>query len=180
MLIRPVQESDFGAIASLTNKYIVGSFVHFAYEPVTAQELIQSWRKHAERYPFIVLEDQGIFGGYAKAAPWRERAAYAWTAEVGIYVEPSIHRRGIGRTLYERLFDILRQQGFHSAIGGVTLPNDASVRLHESMGFQHTGTVRQAGWKLGAWHDVAFYQLMLRKADHHPDALQPPGSGRIA
>ncbi|MBC7772191.1 MAG: N-acetyltransferase [Pyrinomonadaceae bacterium] len=180
MLIRPVQESDFPAIATLTNKYIVGSSVHFGYEPVTAEELCQSWRKNAPRYPFLVSEERGAFTGYAKAGVWRERAAYGWTAEVGIYVEPTIHRKGVGRVLYQRLFDIMREQGFHSAIGGITLPNDASIRLHENMGFKSVGTVRQAGWKLGAWHDVAFYQLLLRQADHAAGEIQPPGLGRMA
>jgi len=180
MLIRTVQDSDFPAIAALTNRYIVGSCVHFGYEPVTAEELQAGWRKNGARYPFIVAEERGVFAGYAKAGAWRERAAYAWTAEVGIYVEPTNHRNGIGRLLYERLFDILREQGYHSVIGGITLPNEASVRLHESMGFEYSGTVKQAGWKLGAWHDVAFYQLLLRGGDHRPGEIHEPGSGRLA
>lgn len=178
MHIRPVRDDDFDAIAALTNRYIVGATTHFAYEPVTADELRDGWRKHRDRYPFLVAETPedpapnsaspqrapsgaSRFAGYAKAGPWRERAAYAWTPEVSIYIEPAAHRRGIGKTLYAALLTDLRTRGFHSAIAGITLPNPASIRLHESLGFTPVGTVRHAGWKLDAWHDVGFWQVML-------------------
>ncbi len=166
LLIRPASDSDFPAIADLTNTYIVGTSIHFGYEPVTPAELAAAWKKGIDRFPFLVAETGGVFAGYAKAGVWRERAAYQWTTEVGIYITPSHHRTGIGRTLYSRLLDDVRARGFHSAIGGITLPNTPSIRLHESLGFSHIGTFRHAGWKFGAWHDVAFYQLLLRDATH--------------
>lgn len=173
--IREVCGADFVAIAALTNIYIVRTSIHFGYEPVTADELAASWRKGRERYPFLVAEVERadaagrvakVFAGYAKAGTWRERAAYQWTTEVGIYVEEEFHRAGVGRALYAKLLDELKTRGFHSAVGGITMPNDPSVRLHESMGFRHVGTFRQAGWKFDAWHDVAFYQVMLRDDEH--------------
>lgn len=159
--IRPAQAEDFDAIAALTNRYINGSAVHFSYVPVTAEELRGVWEAGRERYPWLVAEVEGRFAGYAKAGVWRTRDAYQWTPEVGIYIEAAAQGKGVGRELYALLLKRLRTAGFHSAIGGITLPNPASIRLHQSLGFEHVGTVRQAGLKLDAWHDVAFYQKML-------------------
>lgn len=159
--IRPVQSEDFDAIAALTNTYITGTAVHFAYSPVTADELRQQWETTKDRYPFLVAEINGAFAGYAKASQWRTREAYNWTPEVGLYIEPAHQGKGVGRELYALLLKRLRTAGFRSAIGGITLPNPASIRLHQSLGFVHVGTVKQAGFKLDAWHDVAFYQKML-------------------
>ena len=92
----------------------------------------------------------------------------------GIYLLPDRCGQGLGAPLYGRLVDMLRAQGFHSVVGGITLPNDVSVRLHEKLGFRHWGTSPHAGWKFGAWHDVGFWQLMLQPAGHEPGPLLPP------
>ncbi len=161
MRIRPVGAGDFEAVARLTNHYIETTAIHFGTEPVTPGELRAGWEKYAGRYPFLVVELDGRFGGYAKAGVWRDRAAYQWTPEAGIYVETWTQGRGVGTALYRALLDELRGRGFHSVIGGITLPNEASVRLHERVGFVKVGHVRHAGWKFGAWHDVGFWQAML-------------------
>lgn len=173
MLIRATQAADFAAIAELTNQFIRFTSTHFALEPVTPDELRQQWHESQHRYPWLTAEVDGAFAGYAKAGPWRARAAYQWTAEAGIYVEAQHRHKGLGSTLYQQLIDELRRRGFHSVIGGVTLPNPASVRLHERLGFVSVGTVRQAGYKLGQWHDVGFWQLMLQDGDHAP--MSPAG-----
>jgi phosphinothricin acetyltransferase len=159
--VRPAQAEDFDAIAALTNIYINGTAVHFSYVPVTPDELRAMWETTRDRFPWLVAEAGGAFAGYAKAGVWRTRDAYNWTTEVGIYIEPSAQGKGVGRELYALLLRRLRTAGFRSAIGGITLPNPASVRLHQSLGFEHVGTVKQAGLKFDAWHDVAFYQKML-------------------
>ena len=159
--IRPVQPDDFEAIATLTNIYITNTAVHFGYNAATADELCKQWEATKDRYPFLVAELNGAFAGFAKAYQWRTREAYNWTAETGIYVTNAAQGKGVGRELYALLLKRLRTAGFRSAIGGITLPNPASIRLHQSLGFEHVGTVRQAGFKLNAWHDVAFYQKML-------------------
>jgi phosphinothricin acetyltransferase len=160
--VRPAQASDFDAIASLTNHYIVHTSIHFSYDPVTPAELRAIWEKYLDRYPwFVAAEVGGRLLGYAKAGVWRDRTAYSWTPEVGIYVQPDVHRRGVGRALYGRLLEDLRARGFHSVIGGITLPNQASERLHEAMGFVKVAHFKDAGWKFDAWHDVGFWQVML-------------------
>ncbi len=161
LIIRPVEPGDFPAIAELTNGFITGTTVHFGYQPQTPDELLGAWLKTRERYPFVVALMDGRFAGFAKASRWRERDAYGWTAETGIYVERNVHRRGVGRALYGALIDACGKAGFHTLVGGVTLPNEPSVRLHQACGFSHVGTFRQVGWKFGDWHDVAFYQRLL-------------------
>ncbi|MFO0828019.1 MAG: N-acetyltransferase family protein [Phycisphaerales bacterium] len=168
--IRGVEDADFAAIADLTNEYIRKTAIHFSYEPVTDAELRDLWWPKRDRYPFLVATDErGEFLGYAKAGVWRERYAYRWIAEVGIYVMPFAQRGGVGRALYGQLVDECRERGLHSLVGGITLPNDASVRLHEAMGFVKVAHFARAGWKFGRWHDVGFWQLMLRDADEAPD-----------
>lgn len=168
MIIRDTTPADFAAIAALTNQFILNTTVHFAYHPMTPADFDRAWRESSDRFPWFTVECDGRFAGYAKAGPWRTREAYQWTAEVGIYIEADFRGRGVGAALYTRLLDDLRARGFHSAIGGVTLPNPASVRLHERLGFQPVGVVRQAGHKFGQWLDVGFWQLLLRDGDHQP------------
>lgn len=185
-VIRPVRPADFEAIAALTNHYIEKTSIHFGYEPVTAEEMRASWEKTKGKYPYLVAEENGAdparsagppkarLAGYAKCGVWRDRAAYQWTAETGIYVAPASQRRGVGRRLYAALIDECRRCGFHSLVGGVTLPNEPSVRLHESMGFVKIGQFADAGWKFDAWHGVGFWQLMLRGEGDRAGALTPP------
>ena len=174
MLIRAVQESDFDAIADLVNHYIRTTAIHFGADPLTPAELREAWASHRHLYPFLVAEVNGRFAGYSKASSWRERAAYAWTAECSVYVARGLERQGVGKALYQRLFDILRAQGFQSALGAVTLPNDASERLHAAMGFIKVAHVPRAGWKLGSFHDLAFWQKDLDPPNGAPAAIRPP------
>lgn len=168
-VVRDVRGADFDAIAALTNYFIDTTAVHFATEPVSAASMRELWVGQRERYPFVVAEVDGVFAGYAKAGQWRERAAYNWSAETGIYLSEEFRGQGIGKVLYAALLDAMRERGLHSAIGAITLPNDASVRLHEAVGFDACGVVRRAGWKFGAWYDVGFYQAMLQQPEHNPE-----------
>jgi len=161
MILRDVTLADFSAIAALTNHYIATTVIHFGIAPVSAAELAAGWREHPEHPYLVAVDERGALLGYAKTAPWRTREAYKLTAEAGIYVQLGAERRGIGKQLYARLFDELRARGFHSVLGCITLPNDASLALHRGFGFVDAGTVREAGFKFGAWHDVAFVQKIL-------------------
>lgn len=159
MTIRPPRDPDFEAIAAITNHYIATTSIHFAYEPTTADALRASWHAHRARFPWLVIEaPAGAVAGYAKAGPWRDRAAYAWTAETGVYLAADARGGGRGRAVYVALLDDLAARGFRSAVAGITLPNDPSVALHLALGFEPAGIVRDAGWKHDAWHDVGFWQ----------------------
>lgn len=172
--IRLAVAADFEAIAAITSHYIRTTSIHFATQPVTADELRALWRQHETLYPWLVAERDCRCVAYAKAGVWRSRDAYRWTPETGIYVHPDHLGKGIGRPLYERLLALLAAQGFHSAIAGATLPNPASTRLHEALGFTEVGRVRDAGNKFGGWHDVVFWQLRLAAADAPATALRAP------
>jgi phosphinothricin acetyltransferase len=158
-MIRDACADDFSAITAITNHYIQTTTIHFAYEPLADHYLHDLWASSRERYPWVVAEDDNrLVVGYAKSGVWRDRAAYAWTTEIGLYVAPTHQRRGLGGALYERLLAELARRGFRSAIAGITLPNDPSRALHAAFGFDSVGVVRDAGYKSGAWHDVEFFQ----------------------
>ncbi|MGH7243664.1 MAG: GNAT family N-acetyltransferase [Phycisphaerales bacterium] len=174
MLIRSAKDSDFDAIAKLTNYFIRETVIHFGATEASGDELRDQWHQSRDRYPFLVCEIDSRFAGYCKAYAWRSREAYQWTPECGIYVEDWAQRRGIARALYTKLFEVLTAQGFHSVVAGIALPNEPSVKLHESMGFVPAGIVRQSGWKLGRWNDVGFWQRLLCSSGQAPPPLRPP------
>jgi L-amino acid N-acyltransferase YncA len=135
---------------------------------ISLEEVVPTEREFAERieyvsrdYPWLVAHERGEVVGYAYASRHHERAAYRWAADVAVYVESGHHRRGIGRALYLTLFDLLAEQGLYLACAGITLPNAASVGLHEALGFTPVGVYRGVGWKAGAWWDVGWWQLQL-------------------
>lgn len=157
--VRPFAAGDVAAANALTNHFIEHTAVHFAYEPASDAAFHAAWAKGAADHPWLVAEVDGGFAAYAKASRWRERAAYARTAETTVYVGLAWQGRGVGRATYGALLDELRRRGFRTAIGGITLPNDGSVRLHEGLGFRHVGTFRNVGHKFDRWHDVGFWQI---------------------
>jgi L-amino acid N-acyltransferase YncA len=160
-MIRETAEADFAAITAMTNQIIATTPIHFGYEPLADDELVTSWRAQRAQFPWLSLVGSDGVHGYAKAGTWRARAAYRWTCETTIYLADSARGRGLGAELYGALLEACTERGFHSAIGGITLPNASSVALHEKLGFVSVGVVRQAGHKLGAWHDVGFWQKLL-------------------
>lgn len=174
--VRLAAAPDFDALAAITNHYIRHTAVHFGTDDVTGDALRQLWRDHLDRYAWLVGERDGAIVGYAKAGEFRSRAAYRWSTETGIYLAPAHCGQGLGVPLYRRLLDVLRAQGFHLAIGGITLPNEPSVRLHERLGFVHWGTVREVGRKFDAWHDVGFWQLALQPCDRPAQPLLAPAA----
>ena len=117
--------------------------------------------KTVSTHEWLVAEDDGNLVGYAYASPHRAREAYRYSAEVSVYVHPECRGRGLGRDLYDALFDAIDKLGFHYAYAGIALPNDASIALHQSIGFTEIGTFREVGYKHGAWHDVSWWQRKI-------------------
>src|SRR5262249_44531127 len=112
-------------------------------------------------YPWLIFEDDGRVLGYAYASAHRTRRAYDWSVDVSVYVASEARGRRIGRRVYSALFELLAAQGFVAAFAGIALPNTASVALHEAMGFERLGVYRNAGYKLGAWRDVGWWQRAI-------------------
>jgi L-amino acid N-acyltransferase YncA len=169
MTIRSATSKDAAACAAIYAPYVVETAISFEEAPPPAEQMAE---RIAAAHAWLVAESgDGAVAGYAYGSPHAERAAYRWTADVAIYLAPAHHRRGLGRALYEELFARLRDGGLCMLCAGVTLPNPASERLHLALGFEEVGTYRRIGYKLGAWHDVRWYQLDLRPGEHRP----PPG-----
>jgi phosphinothricin acetyltransferase len=170
MTIRPADPArDAAACAAIYAPSVESTPISFELVAPDAAEFARRIEKYLATHHFLVAEEGGEVVGYTYACRWRERPAYDWSVEVSVYVDRVRHGQGIGRALYAELFDRLRAQGFRTAVAGVTLPNPASVALHESMGFEPIGALRDIGWKEGAWHDVGYWQLNLE-----PDAKDPP------
>ena len=162
-MIRPVQLADAPALADLYNPYIRDTTITFEEEPVTAEEMAARIAKVTESYPWLVWEEEGRVLGYAYSSVWRARAAYRHSTETAIYFALNQGGKGRGTLLYQALLDELRQRGFHLVLGGLALPNEASVRLHEKLGFRKAGHMREAGRKFGRWIDVGFWELLLQE-----------------
>lgn len=178
-LLTPIRdafpERDAAGCLAVYAPYITDSVISFEEEPPSVEEFGERMRSTTKTHPWLVYEDDGEIVGYAYAHRHLDRAAYRWAANVAVYLAASHHRKGIGRALYTELFARLRDQGFQVLIAGVTLPNDASVGLHRAFGFEPVGTYRRIGWKNGAWHDVAWFQLELEPAgDVKPPEPRPP------
>jgi phosphinothricin acetyltransferase len=135
-----------------------------------AQRIERTWLTH----PWLVAEEDGEVVGFAYGARHRERAAYRWATDVAVYVSAEHRRRGIGAALYGELLPLLAAQGLHVACAGITLPNEASVALHERCGFSLIGVYRRIGWKAGGWHDVGWWQRELAPPGKHPPGEPGP------
>jgi len=165
--IRPAEERDLPALVEIYNHYVEHSHVTFDLETYSVADR-RPWFDHyttSGRYRLLVAEDaQGAGGagavvGYASSSQFRAKAAYYPSVESSVYVSPRAHRRGVGAGLYEALLAILQDEpNVHRVYGGIALPNDASVALHERFGFDHVGTFREVGYKFGRYWDVAWYE----------------------
>jgi L-amino acid N-acyltransferase YncA len=175
MKLRAATPGDAAAIAGIYAPFVTASAVSFETEPPDAEAMRARIEAGGALYPWIVGEaGDGSLLGYAYGARFRDRPAYRFTVEISVYLRAGAAGRGLGRRLYEPLLAVLEAQGFTQAIAAITLPNEASVRLHERLGFERAGVYRQVGWKLGQWHDVGLWQRPLAKAKTPPDEPRPP------
>lgn len=171
--IRPVREGDARAIAELYAPYVLTTPFTFETEPPSEVEMRARIVDLAARFPWLVAELNGEVVGYAYASPHRSRCAYEWSVESSVYVEESSRRQRIGTALYRALLPLVEEQGVVNVLAGITAPNDASTRLHQSLGFRHIGSFANIGYKLGSWWSVDWWQLQLRHPDR-PSTLRRP------
>jgi phosphinothricin acetyltransferase len=169
---------DGAACASIYAPYVEGSPASFEVDPPSAAEMAKRIEVTSARHPWLVVERAGVVVGFAYGSQHRSRAAYRWTADVTVYVDRAQRRTGAGRELYGALLELLRRQHIRVVCAGITLPNDASVGLHEALGFEPVGVYRNVGWKAGVWHDVGWWQLDLGAPPGDPPA-EPLGPQRL-
>lgn len=160
--IRDAGPDDAAAIARIYNHFINETVVTFETEEVSADEIARRIEGiQSQSFPWLVAERDGQVVGYAYAGPWHARCAYRHSAELTVYLDPGSVGRGLGRRLYEQIIETLSRRDIHTVIGGIALPNDASVALHEKLGFQKAAHYREVGFKFDRWIDVGYWQRIL-------------------
>jgi phosphinothricin acetyltransferase len=170
-------ERDAAACVAIYAPHVEAGATSFEEEPPDPARFAERIARIATTYPWLVAERDGEVIGFAYACPHRERPAYRWAVEVSVYVAGDERGKRYGRALYTELIERLRKQRFQIACAGITLPNEASVVLHESLGFRPVGVYRRIGWKDGSWRDVGWWQLELQPAgDGMPPEPLPPDS----
>lgn len=161
-MIRAAVKNDGEGLATLYNHYVSHTVTTFETDPVSGREMYA--RVSAVQQiglPWLVMEEGGVLQGYACAVRWKGRAAYQNSVESTIYLADGLGGRGLGSLLYGELLTQLRNRGFHCALGGIALPNTASVALHERMGFEKVAHLKEVGRKFDRWIDVGYWQCML-------------------
>lgn len=158
MTIRACTPADAADICAIYNHYVRNTVITFEEEPVSVSDMRLRIENCTRTYPWLVREIEGRVVGYAYATRWKERAAYRHSVEVSVYVAANSFREGHGRALYAELIARLAQRGCHALIGGIALPNDASVALHETFGFTKVAHFTEVGHKFGRWIDVGYWQ----------------------
>jgi L-amino acid N-acyltransferase YncA len=166
--IRNVAPTDAPAISRIYAPYVADHAISFELVPPDTAEMETRIAGVITQYPWLVFEEDGDVLGYAYAAAHNPRHAYQWSVNVSVYLDARAHRRGIGRALYTALFDLLRRQRFVNAYAGITLPNAASVGLHEAMGFVPVAVYPRVGFKFGKWYDTTWLHLRLVEEDGPP------------
>jgi L-amino acid N-acyltransferase YncA len=173
MRIRLATAADAEGILAIYAPIVRETAISFELEPPSVEEIQRRIEETLRDLPWLVSESENRIAGYAYASHHHERAAYQWSVDVSVYVAAEERGNGVGRSLYSSLLGIVQDLGYYTAFAGIALPNAASVALHESMGFRLVGVYRKAGYKLGAWHDVAWSGRPLREYDVNP---KPPRS----
>lgn len=158
-MIRPVHFNDTQNILNIYNYYVVNTVVTFDLDAVSLESFQEKIKNITADYPFIVYEENNEILGYAYGSRFRPKPAYNHTVESTIYIKQGQHGKQIGTKLYKELLLLLKQDNFHIVLGVLTLPNEASVKLHEKFGFKKVAHLKEAGLKFGNWQDVGFYQL---------------------
>jgi phosphinothricin acetyltransferase len=166
--VRLATAADAEGMLAIYAPIVRETAISFELEPPTLDEMGARIEATVATLPWLVAELNDGIAGYACASRHRERAAYQWSVDVSVYVAPGARRKRVARRLYAALLGILEDLGYYSAFAGIALPNAASVAFHESMGFHPVGIYRKAGYKLGAWHDVGWWQRPLREYEDHP------------
>ena len=161
MIIRACETKDVAAICEIYNYYIANTVITFEENPLDIADMSARIEAYTKLYPWLVCEVNGIVVGYAYATKWKERTAYKNSVEVTVYLDHTQNGKGYGKTLYSKLLELLTVKGCHVVLGGIALPNEASVGLHEHFGFKKVAHFSEVGFKLGRWVDVGYWEKII-------------------
>lgn len=161
-MIREAFKEDIVGLLEVYRPYIEETSISFETTVPSLKEFENRFDSITSKYPWLICEIDGELAGYAYGCAHRHRAGYHWSVECAVYVSNKFHRRGVGKKLYSELFKKLKEMGFANVFAGITLPNEASVKLHEKLGFESIGTFKNIGYKFEKWWDVGWWQLNLQ------------------
>ena len=162
MKIRAADLKDAATIAEIYNFYIENSHATFEIEIVTEEEMRRRVSEILKNYPFLVCEENREIIGYAFVSPYKKRAAYRHSVEISVYIKNGMGGKSVGTILYQNLFSELKEKPIHAIIAGISLPNEASVNLHEKFGFEKVAHFREVGFKFGRWIDVGYWEKIQK------------------
>jgi L-amino acid N-acyltransferase YncA len=162
LVIRDAVIADAPTICTIYNPYIESTIITFEEQPVTVQEMESRIQAVADAsFPWLVCEKDGEVIGYSYASKWHGRCAYRFSVEGTVYLKQKCFGQGIGSALYSQVIERLRDQSIHCIVGGIALPNPASIALHEKLGFKKVAHFPEVGWKFNQWIDVGYWELIL-------------------
>jgi len=160
-MVRLATAKDAAQIAEIYNHYILNTIITFEETPLTSNEILQRINLENTKLPWLVVEKENQILGYAYAGEWKKRTAYKHTVEATVYLKHGEEGNGYGIDLYSDLITQLKKLDYHLIIGGIALPNDSSIALHEKMGFQKVAHFKEVGFKFDQWIDVAYWELVI-------------------
>lgn len=161
-MIRQAHLSDAKAITEIYNHYVSHTIVTFEEEPIKVSNMEELMKDIIPQLPWLVFEEKSSILGYAYANKWKTRSAYRHSVESTVYLHPDEYGKGIGTILYKALVKELNNRNIHAVIGGISLPNEASITLHEKLGFEKIAQFKEVGLKFGQWIDVGYWELILK------------------
>ena len=163
--VRLAISNDASEIIDIYSPSVLTTAVSFETVVPPIEEMQKRIAFCLEKFPWIVCTIDGKVAGYVYASKHRDREAYQWSCECSVYVHDDFRGKGIGKVLYQLLFEILKMQGFRNVYAGITLPNEASVQLHEKCGFRSFAMYENIGYKFHNWHTVGWWKLQVNNYD---------------
>ncbi len=157
-MIRLVKLKDASALANLYNYYVINTTITFEETPINKEEMGNRIQNHSPEHHWMVVDLDNKIVGFAFANSWKNRSAYRFTKEISVYIAPDYQRNGWGKQLYTKLLKILQKEGIHTVVAGITIPNESSIRFHESMGFEKVAHFKETGFKFKKWLDVGYWE----------------------
>lgn len=171
--VRMATQKDIPKMLDIYGPIIQNTSISFEYDLPTLEQFAGRVNDILKTHPWLVCIHQDQLAGYAYAGPHRSREAYQWSTELSVYIAENYQKMGIAKALYQVLVKGLKLQGFHTGLAGITLPNEASIKFHESFGFSPIGTYHNVGFKFGRWHSVGWWEYQLTPYAESPGALLP-------